>query len=150
MRDKVLYIAVEAMPDGCEVVTGTFLSDRLNAVYEKPRLYGGKVRTVAYHSAPAELRAKADLVDRCGHPTSAVCLSELLRPPPRPEGAVPASKKDGRGREVRDVDWAYVSPTEQSHMMCRFCDVRATLMRKQGKSGWVPVCDRHAGPLEDR
>ena len=53
--------------------------------------------------APAELRAKADLVDRCGHPTSAVCLSELLRPPPRPEGAVPASKKDGRGREVRDL-----------------------------------------------
>ncbi len=147
MRDKVLYVAVEAMPDGCEVVTGTFLSDPGNVIYEKPRLYGGKVRTVAYHAASAELRAKANLVDACGHPTSAVCLSELLRPP-LPEGVVGVSKKDGRGREVRDVDWAYVSPTEQSHMMCRFCPARATLMRKQGKSGWVPVCDRHAGPLE--
>ena len=46
--------------------------------------------------------------------------------------------------EVKPIQWHCVSAKEQAHQMCRYCQNRATLMRKQGKQGWVLVCDDHA------
>jgi hypothetical protein len=51
--------------------------------------------------------------------------------------------------EIREIVWQYVSPKEQSHQMCRYCQRTATHMRKQkvGKAKnpqWVALCVDHA------
>ncbi len=51
--------------------------------------------------------------------------------------------------EVREIQWHCVSPQEQNHQMCRYCQCRATHMRKQriGRSKkpmWVALCAEHA------